>query len=157
MTNEMNYLKVVFISLFLNFSFALYGQQKHQYIQDNKDLANELSQKYGIPSAIILGVAFVETGGGTSKNAKNSNNHFGIVGKNKKYKSKYKSFSSKRESFEAFCKLLSRKKYYAELKGNGDYKLWVQAIAGAGYSTQPKEWMRRVNLIIDKFQLSKQS
>lgn len=155
MTNEMNYLKVVFISLFLSFSFALYGQQKHQYIQNNKDLANELSQKYGIPSAIILGVAFVETGGGTSRNSKVLNNHFGIIGKKRTKKSKYRSFSSKRESYEAFCKLLSRKKYYAELKGNEDHTLWVQAIADAGYSTQPKEWMRRVNLIIDKFQLSK--
>lgn len=154
MTNEINYLKVVFISLFLNFFSINVNGQQHSYIETNKEMANALSQKYGIPSGIILAVAFVETGGGTSKLAKVYHNHFGIVGKNTIGKSRYRNFSSKEESYEAFCKLLSRKKYYEKLKGNEDTALWVQAIASAGYSTQPKEWMRRINLIINKYKLS---
>ena len=90
MKNEINYLKVVIMSLVLTlFSVSANAQQKkHNYITTNEQIAEELSEKYGIPSGVILAVAFVETGGGTSKGAKTYNNHFGIVGKNKVTKSK---------------------------------------------------------------------
>ena len=156
MKNEIKYLKVVIMSLVLTlFSVSANAQQKkHNYITTNEQLAEELSEKYGIPSGVILAVAFVETGGGTSKGAKTYNNHFGIVGKNKVTKSKYKSFDSARESYEAFCQILSRKKYYSDLKGIKDTAQWVKAIAAAGYSTQPVEWKKRVKMIIEKFNLS---
>ena len=143
MKNEINYLKVVIMSLVLTlFSVSANAQQKkHNYITTNEQLAEELSEKYGIPSGVILAVAFVETGGG-------------IVGKNKVTKSKYKSFDSTRESYEAFCQILSRKKYYSDLKGIKDTAEWVKAIAAAGYSTQPVEWKKRVKMIIEKFNLS---
>ena len=144
MKNEINYLKVVIMSLVLTlFSVSANAQQKkHNYITTNEQLAEELSEKYGIPSGVILAVAFVETGGGTSKGAKTYNNHFGIVGKNTITKSKYKSFDSTRE------------KYYSDLKGIKDTAEWVKAIAAAGYSTQPVEWKKRVKMIIEKFNLS---
>ena len=146
MKNEINYLKVVIMSLVLTlFSVSANAQQKkHNYITTNEQLAEELSEKYGIPSGVILAVAFVETGGGTSKGAKTYNNNFGIVG----------SFDSTRESYEAFCQILSRKKYYSDLKGIKDTAEWVKAIAAAGYSTQPVEWKKRVKMIIEKFNLS---
>lgn len=148
MKNEMKYFKVVLISLVLSlFSHNIFAQQ-HKYIRENKSLAEKLSNQYEIPSAIMLAVAFVETGGGSSKGAKVYNNHFGIVGKNTVIKSRYKSFESVEASYEAFCKLITRKKFYSNLKGNTNYGDWVRAIAAAGYSTQPKEWMRRINMII---------
>ena len=139
MKNEINYLKVVIMSLVLTlFSVSANAQQKkHNYITTNEQLAEELSEKYGI-----------------SKGAKTYNNHFGIVGKNTVTKSKYKSFDSTRESYEAFCQILSRKKYYSDLKGIKDTAEWVKAIAAAGYSTQPVEWKKRVKMIIEKFNLS---
>lgn len=91
---------------------------QHSYIEQNKMMAMELSVKYGIPSSIILAIAYVETGGGNSKNSKALNNHFGIVGKNTVNNSRYKSFASVNESYEAFCELITRKKYYGQLKGN---------------------------------------
>ncbi|WP_245688726.1 glucosaminidase domain-containing protein [Riemerella columbipharyngis] len=118
-------------------------------------MANELSIKYGIPSSVILAVAFVESGAGTSKNAKILKNHFGIVGKNTVNRSRYRSFKSVRASYEAFCKLLSRKKYYARLKGKKNFSEWVHAIAEAGYTTVPKEWIRRVTFVNKKFNLSR--
>ena len=142
---------IVSILLFL---FSHLANAQHTYINNHKPMAEQLSKEYGIPSAIILAIAFVETGGGTSKNSKTLNNHFGIVGKNTVNKSKYKSFPSVQESYKAFCELVTRKKYYSKLKGNNDHTDWVAAIAGAGYSTQPKEWMRRVNLIISKYELN---
>ena len=152
MKNTFSYVRIVILSLVLSFvSLPIYAQ-KHSYIENNKTLAQNLSAKYGIPSSIILAIAFVESGGGSSKNSKALNNHFGIVGKNN-IGSKYKQFSSTEESYEAFCKLLTKKNYYTSLKGNDDFSSWVKAIASAGYSTQPQEWMRRINLIFNKYQL----
>ena len=152
MKKPFSYVRIVILSLVLSFvSLPIYAQ-KHSYIENNKTLAQNLSAKYGIPSSIILAIAFVESGGGSSKNSQKLNNHFGIVGKNN-IGSKYKQFSSTEESYEAFCKLLTQKKYYTALKGTNDFSTWVKAIASAGYSTQPQEWMRRLNLIINKYQL----
>ncbi|WP_018675641.1 glucosaminidase domain-containing protein [Riemerella columbina] len=154
MRNQMRPLKVAIISLILTLCSLNLKAQTHRYIQNHKDVAMELSEKYGIPSSVILAIAFVETGGGKSKNAKQLNNHFGIVGKNHNLGSRYKKFESVRASYEGFCKLLTRKKYYSRLKGNNDFSAWIVAIAKAGYTTQPKEWKRRLNLIYDKFNLS---
>ncbi|MGP1500239.1 glucosaminidase domain-containing protein [Bergeyella cardium] len=146
-------LKTVVISILLVLSFSsVKAQKKHSYIEKHKEIAAQLSQEYGIPSTVILAVAFVESGGGTSKNSQILNNHFGIVGKNTVNKSRYRSFLSTQDSFRAFCDLLSRKKYYQRLKGNDDHSEWVKAIAKAGYSTQPQEWMRRINLMIKKIE-----
>ena len=153
MKHNLKYLRIVILSLVLSFvSLNVNAQQKQNYIQKNKTLAEKLSTKYGIPSSIILAIAFVESGGGTSKNSKTLNNHFGIVGKNN-IGSRYKQFESKEASYEAFCKLVAKKNYYSALKGTEDFGKWVKAIASAGYSTQPGEWMRKINLIIHKYQL----
>lgn len=146
--------KLVIVSLVFVFSLGTATAQHHKYIKKYKPIAEELSQQYEIPSSVILAVAFVETGGGTSKNSKMLNNHFGIIGKNNTGgKSVYKQYSSVRASYEGFCKLLTRKKYYNRLKGTDDFSTWVKAIASAGYSTQPDEWKRRLHLIYDTFNL----
>ncbi len=145
-------IKTVVISLFLILCFTT-AHAQHSYVNDYKMMANELSSKYGIPSSIILAIAIVESGAGTSKNSKTLNNHFGIVGKNTVNNSRYKSFSSVKESYEAFCQMLSRKKYYSALKGSENHNDWVKAIAAAGYSTQPEEWKRRIFSVISKISL----
>jgi flagellum-specific peptidoglycan hydrolase FlgJ len=142
-------IKILFLSILFTLGFATAkGQQS--YVKDYKSLATELSSQYGIPSTIILSIAFVESGGGTSKNSKVLNNHFGIAGKNTVSTSKYKSFSSVKESYIAFCQMVSRKKYYAQLKGSENYTEWVKAMAAAGYSTQPEVWKSRIFSIISK-------
>lgn len=153
----MKKLKLIMVLMLFMISANVFGQKQHQYIQKYEKIAKELSTKYGIPSEIILSVAFVESGGGTSKNSKVLNNHFGIVGKNNvpNYKSRYKSYGSVEESYEAFCQLLSRKKYYSGLKGNMNPAPWVQAIASAGYSTRPEEWKKKVNVVLKQYFSSK--
>ena len=56
-----------------------------KYVKLFKPYADSLSKEYGIPAAVMLGVAILESGSGTSKNAKALNNHFGIVGKKDLY------------------------------------------------------------------------
>lgn len=152
MKNIKSYVRIVILSWVLTLISIPVSAQKNSYIESNKILAKNLSIKYGIPSSIILAIAFVETGGGSSKNSKLLNNHFGIVGNNNAG-SKYKQFSSIEEGYEAFCKLLTQKKFYTSLKGINNFSTWVKAIASSGYSTQPEEWMRRLNLISNKYQL----
>jgi len=125
-----------------------------EYIRTYYKTAIRQQRKHNIPASIILAQGVLESGAGQSYLALAGNNHFGIVGKNTVTKSKYKSFDSTRESYEAFCQILSRKKYYSDLKGIKDTAEWVKAIAAAGYSTQPVEWKKRVKMIIEKFNLS---
>lgn len=154
MKQPLKYLRIVILSFVLMLVSITATAQTHPYLERNKAIASEFSARYGIPVSVILSVAFVESGAGTSKSSTQFNNHFGIVGKNNP-ESRYRSFSSVRECYEAFCKLIVNKDYYTALKGNTDLSKWVKAIASAGYSTRPKEWMRRINLIISRYSLSK--
>lgn len=140
------------LSLMILF-FSLQISAQNSYINQHKPLATELSKEFGIPSAIILSIAYVETGGGNSKHAQTLNNHFGMVGKNTVNSSKFKSFESSKESFRAFCEMISRKKYYQKMKGNLDYSEWLNAIASAGYAGKPTEWKQKINFVIKKFGL----
>jgi flagellum-specific peptidoglycan hydrolase FlgJ len=153
----MKWTKTVLLLLFVLLVNSGFSQSK--YIQKFRPLADSLGQVYGIPPAIILGVAIIESGSGTSRNAKLLNNHFGIVGKNnllktKGVKTRYKQYPDVAASYLDFCKLLSRRKYYAKLKGNNNYKLWVDAISKSGYTEAPAEWKKRVTSAIQKNKLS---
>src|SRR6202012_48508 len=68
-----------------------------KYIRKYRPLADSLASESDIPAAIILGVAVIESGSGTSRNCRLLNNHFGIVGKNIVFKThgvrtKYKQY-----------------------------------------------------------------
>jgi len=114
------------------------------YFDKYRELANELSAQYEIPSCVILSVAYLESGGGTSVVAKKLNNHFGIVGDCKpaisKHKSKYKYYASVSDSYRGFCKLVSSKKFYNSMKGSKDEKLWFKKIAATGYAADATKW-----------------
>lgn len=145
-------LNIRLIIIFILF-FSLKISAQNSYISQYKPLAAELSQEFGIPAAVILSIAYVETGGGNSKHAQTLNNHFGMVGKNTVNNSKFKSFENSKESFRAFCEMISRKKYYQKLKGNLNTSEWINSIASAGYATKPEEWKKKINLVIKKFGL----
>jgi Bax protein len=53
-----------------------------------------------------------------------------------------------------FCKLMKKKKFYKKLKGNMDYKIWVDAISKVGYSEVPDYWKKKVLETIKKNKLS---
>lgn len=148
----MKYVKLTFLALaFFFLGSQNISAQKSSYIEKHTPIAKNLSEKYGIPEQIILAVAYMESGGGNSKLAKLANNHFGIVGKNTVYKSRYRSFESTEESFESFCKLLTRKNFYTKLKGSKNINEWVSSIAATGYSTNPSEWKSKVMHTLRKF------
>lgn len=129
-----------------------------KYMQQYSALVNALSEEFGIPVSVITAISIVESGAGKSRTARLLNNHFGVVGKNnllktKGIKTKYKQYKSAEESFREFCKMIARKKYYSKLKNNNDYKVWVEAMAKAGYSTQPEVWKKEIFGAIKKYKL----
>jgi len=151
-----NHLKALLILFFLVLMQTAFGQKK--YVKRYKGIADSLSAVYGIPASVILGVAIIESGSGTSRNAKMLNNHFGIVGKNnllqtKGIKTRYKQYPNVAASYVDFCKIISRRKFYPKLKGNKDYKVWTDSISKSNYSEVPEEWRKKINHAIKKSDL----
>lgn len=150
-----HFFKSILVIGFL-FGFSQAGFAQTRYVQTYKPYADSLSAEYGIPAAVMLGVAILESGSGTSRNAKLLNNHFGIVGKNKltTVKSRYKQYEHPRESYKDFCKLVKKKKFYEKLKGNTNPTLWIEALSKVGYSEVPETWKSRVLSTIKKNKLA---
>ncbi len=139
-----NLLLVGFLALMFTAS-----AQNRSYIANHKAIAALLSKKYGIPSAVILAVAAVESSGGTCAVARVLNNHFGMAGKNefvnkKGHKSRYKQYANEFASYLDFCKVISRKHYYKHLRDKEDCLAWVKAMSHSGYSEVPEEWENKV-------------
>ncbi len=152
-----NWLTGLFAAFLLFAFYAAPAQSK--YIKQYKPIADSLSEIYGIPISVMLGIAIIESGAGSSRNCKLLNNHFGIKGKNDLLKTKgirtaYKQYPDGRSSYVAFSKLMTRKKFYPKLKGKMDHLLWLDAISKAGYSTVPDEWKRNITAAIRKHKLT---
>jgi len=133
--------------------------QTNSYITKYKELADSLSMVYQIPSAVILGVAVIESSSGAGRTCRLLNNHFGIVGKNnllktKKIKTRYKQYSSVIASYVDFCRLITRRSFYKRLKNNPNYAVWIDAISKSGYSEMPAVWKKHVTAVIKKHKLS---
>lgn len=95
------------------------------------------SEKYGIPTSVILGFAGLETSYGTKGMGKSKNNLFGI-GNN--------TYSSVTESVEDFAKLVTgnksssqSKKYGQAVKNAQTDEEWITAITKAGYNSEYAE------------------
>ena len=146
-------IKIKILSLVVMLFFCVKTSAQSSYINQYKTLATELSQEFGIPTSVILSIAYVETGGGNSKTSQILNNHFGMVGENKVNNSRFRSFTDAKDSFRAFCQMVTRKKYYQKLKGNLNHTDWISAIAAAGYATKPEEWKSKISTVIKKFGL----
>lgn len=133
--------------------FSLKISAQNSYINQYKPFATELSQEFGIPTVVILSIAYMETGGGTSSTCKVLNNHFGMTGKNDVNTSRFKSFTESKASYRAFCEWVSKRKFYEKLKGSQNHDEWFVAIASSGYSTKPAEWKQKLNLVMKKIGL----
>lgn len=133
--------------------FSLKISAQNSYVNQYKPFATELSQEFGIPISVILSIAYMETGGGSSAACKVLNNHFGMTGKNDINSSRFKSFTDSKASYRAFCEWVSKRKFYEKLKGSQNHNEWFVAIASSGYSTRPSEWKQKLNLVMKKIGL----
>jgi len=142
-------------ALFLASNLCVGQRVMTKFIDHYVPLARTLSTEYGIPVAIILGVSTLESGSGTSPNARQLNNFFGVTGKNKlkKRHSVYKQYKHPEDSFRDFCDIVSRKKFYPGLKNNMNYNKWLGAMNHASYAGAKSVWITRVTQIVKKYKL----
>lgn len=150
-----------FIVLLLSFVFVA-GQAQtsvHKYINKYQDLAVSQMKKFQIPASVIMGVSIIESGAGTSKLAKVFHNHFGVKGSSTDskqklgYKSAYKEYASDTSSFDHFCMILQKKKFYDRIKGDPNYSIWLQSMNKANYSEAKDAWVRKITATIKKYKL----
>ena len=71
------------------------------------------------------------------------------------YKSAYKEYKTDDESFEHFCRVIRKKKFYKKLKGNNDYKEWLKEMNKAEYATAKQKWIDHITVSIEKYDLNK--
>ncbi len=130
-----------------------------KYLEQFTPVAVNLSQETGVPASVILGIAMLESGMGTSKNARLLKNHFGIVGKNNlakrglTYRSMYREYTTDTASYRHFTKVVMKKKWFTTMKGNDDYDQWLNKLIRSGYSTAGQVWVSRVRSMIKKYKL----
>jgi flagellum-specific peptidoglycan hydrolase FlgJ len=150
--------------LFIILAFSTYCiQAQHDvnaYIDKFDSLAVETRNMYGIPASVILGIALQESAAGTSKLCRVNHNHFGMKGRVASPKTKsgyrigYRTFDTDEAAYLYFGEMISRKKYYTELKESMDYSRWLKAMKAAKYATS-SHWIPRVENIIKRYDLTR--
>ena len=148
-------------------SFQSYSQSNIQiYIQQYQDIAVNHMHEYGIPASIKLAQGILESSYGTSKLAKESNNHFGIkCHKDWAGAVVYHDDDEKDECFRKYdfvedsyldhsLFLVNKERYSSlfELKKN-DYRNWAKGLKKAGYATNP-DYANKLIQLIETYNLS---
>ncbi len=122
--------------------------------------AQQASRSTGIPAHLILGQAALESGWGKREikmaDGSSSYNLFGIKagrdwngkvaevttteyhnGVASQQVERFRAYSSYKESFQDYARLLSNNPRYAGVMGQGDAKVFAQGLQQAGYATDP--------------------
>jgi len=132
------------------------------YIRQYKNLAIAEMQRTGVPAAIKLAQAILESQSGSSSLAMTANNHFGIKCKtewtgNRVFQDDdekgegFRVYSSVEQSFKDHSDFLSNRAYYADLfkRDPLDTKGWAWGLKKAGYATNPSYPQRLLSIIRD--------
>ncbi|MDR2585849.1 MAG: glucosaminidase domain-containing protein [Prevotellaceae bacterium] len=135
---------------------------RQSYILLYKDIAIKNMQEYAIPASITLAQACIESGNGTSRLAREANNHFGIKchtgwkGKtitqtDDKKDECFRKYNRPEESFKDHADFLRYYNRYAFLFDLSpyDYKGWAQGLKRAGYATNPQYAEMLIKVIED--------
>lgn len=146
--------KIIFFVLIINVNLGILCAQSssdiHEYISQYKDIALEHERKYGIPASITLAQGILESGAGKSMLTVNANNHFGIKAgsswngsvylawDDEINKSRFRKYSSAKESFEDHAMVLKGSRYSSLFAISVyDYRAWAFGLQKAGYATAP--------------------
>ena len=140
--------KIAFCLIFLCF-FAQNGWSQTslqlEYIAKYRVLAIKESRAHGIPASITLAQGLLESGAGTSRLAREGNNHFGIKHSRTRGGDSimigtvcYRRYESPEQSYLDHSQFLlaSRYKSLFELDIT-DYRGWARGLKRCGYATDP--------------------
>jgi len=150
------------------FLFAQYTEVDiRNYIETYKEIAIQKMIEHKIPASITLAQGIFESGSGTSRLAREANNHFGIKchrgweGETIKHDDDeaqecFRKYSAVEDSFNDHSLFLTTRQRYAKLFKLDimDYKGWAHELRAAGYATNPKYPERLISLI-ERFDLAR--
>lgn len=125
------------------------AEEVYAYISEYKRTALNFEKDYGIPASITLAQGILESGAGTSRLTRASNNHFcikaGTQWKGAVYlawddetaKSRFRCYASAAESFDDYARLLNSEASYQSLFDISvyDYRGWAHGLKRCGYAT----------------------
>lgn len=137
------------------------------YINQYMRMAIEQMQKYQIPASITLAQGLLESGAGTSRLAREGNNHFGIkcgtswtgpymLVNDDAPNEHFRVYASAEQSYEDHSLFLRHRGRYAQLfqLKLTDYKGWAHGLKAAGYATNPQYAYSLID-IIERYNLQK--
>lgn len=144
---------------------------RQAYIEDTEKMAVRIARKNNILPSVMLAQSILESNWGRSELSKEYNNYFGIKavkkdqgvvfeteeyvdGESGRYMENFKKYSSKRESFEHYAKLLTTAKRYEKVKTAKNYKEAAQYIKEGGYATDPS-YADKIISVVEKYELDK--
>lgn len=138
------------------------NQTKQEFIDKYKEIAIQQQLKYGVPASITLAQAILESGYGTSKQAKECNNFFGIQAgdswiDNEKYHP-FRKYSNPEHCFEDHSKILTVNDGKVAQKckkiSATDYQGWAKALAYSPYhESNPKKYQQSLLREISDYNL----
>lgn len=130
-----------------------------------------VAKKYDLLPSVMIAQSILESNWGRSELSQEYNNYFGIKavkkddgiafeteeyveGQSGRYMENFKKYSSKKESFDHYGKLLSTAKRYQKVKTAKNYKEAAQFIKEGGYATDPA-YAEKIISVIEKYGLEK--
>ncbi|MCI5642628.1 MAG: glycoside hydrolase family 73 protein [Peptoniphilus sp.] len=144
---------------------------RQTYIAETADLAVRIAKKNKLFPSVMIAQSILESNWGKSQLSQEYNNYFGIKavkkddgivfeteeyveGESGRYMENFKKYSSKRDSFNHYAKLLTRANRYKKVKTAKDYKEAAKYIQEGGYATDPN-YADKIISVIEKYELNK--
>jgi flagellum-specific peptidoglycan hydrolase FlgJ len=137
------------------------------YIGRFSKIAKTEMGRYGVPASISLAQGLIESRAGTSKLARNNNNHFGMkcFSKNCKaghcsnftddsHKDFFRIFKNPWDCWRAHSEMISTGRYAKLRKYGRDYKKWAYGLKSVGYATD-HNYAEKLIGVIERHQLYK--
>ena len=157
--------KYIFLLLIIILAAAKsYGGTHEDYIDRYSSLAIEQQEEFGIPASITLAQGLLESAAGTSRLAKEGNNHFGIKC-HKEWKGEsmlrnddapnecFRVYGNPEESYRDHSLFLKRERYSPLYQLEiTDYQSWARTLKKCGYATDPN-YADRLITIIERYSL----
>lgn len=137
-----------------------------QYIEQYREVAIAEMKRSGIPASVTLAQGIYESGAGSSRLAREANNHFGIKCKTEWTGATirhtddlrnecFRKYPSAMDSYRDHSEFLRTRAHYAFLFQLNplDYKGWVYGLKRAGYATSPR-YPEALLRLIETYQLN---
>lgn len=161
-------LLIVVINIFFDNSRTEEDYRKI-YLEETVPLAQKTAQKYGLFPSVMIAQSILESNWGRSELSREYNNYFGVKevsnkdgvvfeteeyvdGESGRYLENFKKYSSKKESFVHYAKLLTQAKRYEKVKDARDFREAARFINEAGYATDPN-YADKIISIVEKYNL----